>query len=82
MSRQSRLEIGRDNMIDMGFKFRHGTHAAEDDWPIRCKPLPPRYRGSGGSEGSYNGNLYIYNEQGALWMSYPLEVTAKVRSPY
>ena len=80
MSRRSKLEIGRENMIQMGFKFRSGSHEAEDDWPIQCKPLPPRYR-DGGSEGTYNGNRYIYNDQGKLWMSYSLEVTAKVRSP-
>ena len=80
MSRQSKLEIGRDNMRQMGFKFRSGTHDAENDWPIQCRPLPPRYR-DGGSEGTYNGKRYIYDAQGKLWMSYPLEVTAKVRSP-
>ena len=80
MSRRSKLEIGRDNMLQLGFKFRHGSHDAEDDWPIQCKPLPPRYR-DGGSEGTYNGNVYIYDDQCKLWMSYPLEVTAKVRSP-
>ena len=80
MSRRSKLEIGRDNMLQMGFKFRSGTHDAENDWPIRCRPLPPRYR-DGGSEGTYNGNVYIYDDEGKLWMSYPLEVTAKVRSP-
>ena len=81
MNRRSKLEIGRDNMIQMGFKFRSGSHEAEDDWPIRCKSLPPRYRGDSGSEGTYNGNLYIYDDQSKLWMSYPLAVTAKVRSP-
>ena len=80
MNRRSRLDVGRDNMLDMGFKFRHGTHDAEEDWPIQCKPLPPRYR-AGGSEGTYNGYAYNYDEQGKLWLSYPLEVTAKVRSP-
>ena len=80
MSRRSKLEIGRDNMRRMGFKFRSGTHEAVDDWPIQCRPLPPRYR-DGGSEGTYNGYRYIYDDQGKLWMSYPLEVTAKVRSP-
>ena len=77
---RSKLDIGRDNMRRMGFRFRNGIHDAEDDWPIRCKPLPPRYR-DGGAEGSYNGNLYIYDDDGKVWMSYPLDVTAKVRSP-
>ena len=80
MSRRSKLEVGRSNMIQMGFQFRSGGHEAEDDWPIRCKPLPPRYR-DGGSEGTYNGYVYIYDDQGKLWMSYPLEVTSRVRSP-
>ena len=68
----SNLSVGRDNMRRIGFKFRHGTHAAGNDWPVFC------YRGE--AEGTYNGRLYTYGEDGKVWLSYPVGLNSKTRN--
>ena len=74
---RSTLEIVRDNMRQIGFRFRSGQHAAEDDWPVYCR----RAEGvEGGAEGSYGGFTYIFGSSGGVWQSYDEGLPSTVRN--
>ena len=61
-TRRSSLEIVRDNMRQMGFRFRRGQHAVKDDWPVYCR--------HGLASGNFGPYTYEFHEDGKLWQSY------------